>query len=510
MAMDSDTLQTASTYVNNLLLARGLLRDSKSIDFAKPTRDTRAQIINLVHDLVLRRDRDQESREHIAHTLRTLRSEQSRKDTEIARLRARLEEKDRSVAAAQAETRAARSEVKKVEREAKTAAETLAKLKTNNATLKTQCANEVRKRDVQIERLKAHLQGQQRGNKGTVVAPSITVTGGNGLGSGAGRTFNMSVRELEDPEYSLKQETNDFLTQLSQSLSDENDGLIAMLRSVLAQMKELLGVPEHAEHRTYDSTTGSLEEDEYARMSGTLPVSYDTLVVELEHTMGTLKTLLTNPNFVTMEEVEVRDEEITRLREGWEKMEARWREMLVMMDGWRKKMESTGDTINLDDLRRGLGLGVGLESPSKQRREFHRETAGDVKLEETDVQGDSGVEDMIAQVEDMTVHENTTADEEVEQSEIEVEHEDDAANENDFSRHLTTEEKLRAAQEEAQAAAAGAPVQGPDESQLELERADEIGRLRSSPAKKTLIKGRPRRRKSTLSPDELDALLGVE
>ncbi|KAJ9625654.1 hypothetical protein H2203_004413 [Taxawa tesnikishii (nom. ined.)] len=491
MAMDSDTLQTASTYVNNLLLARGLLRDSKSIDFAKPTRDTRAQIINLVHDLVLRRDRDQESREHIAHTLRTLRSEQSRKDTEIARLRARLEEKDRSVAAAQAETRAARSEVKKVEREAKTAAETLAKLKTNNATLKTQCANEVRKRDVQIERLKAHLQGQQRGNKGTVVAPSITVTGGNGLGSGAGRTFNMSVRELEDPEYSLKQETNDFLTQLSQSLSDENDGLIAMLRSVLAQMKELLGVPEHAEHRTYDSTTGSLEEDEYARMSGTLPVSYDTLVVELEHTMGTLKTLLTNPNFVTMEEVEV---------EGNAGDDGRVEE----------KMESTGDTINLDDLRRGLGLGVGLESPSKQRREFHRETAGDVKLEETDVQGDSGVEDMIAQVEDMTVHENTTADEEVEQSEIEVEHEDDAANENDFSRHLTTEEKLRAAQEEAQAAAAGAPVQGPDESQLELERADEIGRLRSSPAKKTLIKGRPRRRKSTLSPDELDALLGVE
>ena len=64
--MDHDTLNTASTYLNNLLLARGLLRDSKALDFAKPTRDTRAQIINLVHDLLLRRDRDQENREQIA------------------------------------------------------------------------------------------------------------------------------------------------------------------------------------------------------------------------------------------------------------------------------------------------------------------------------------------------------------------------------------------------------------------------------------------------------------
>jgi hypothetical protein len=60
--MDSRNLETASNYINNLLLARGLLKNGKPIDFAQPddgaekSDSTMANIINLVNDLVLRRD----------------------------------------------------------------------------------------------------------------------------------------------------------------------------------------------------------------------------------------------------------------------------------------------------------------------------------------------------------------------------------------------------------------------------------------------------------------------
>jgi hypothetical protein len=60
--MDSRNLETASNYINNLLLARGLLKNGKPIDFAQPgdgaekSDATMANIINLVNDLVLRRD----------------------------------------------------------------------------------------------------------------------------------------------------------------------------------------------------------------------------------------------------------------------------------------------------------------------------------------------------------------------------------------------------------------------------------------------------------------------
>jgi hypothetical protein len=59
--MEEHNLQTASTYINNLLLARGLLKNGTPIDFANPgnaagTRTTMARIINLINDLILRRD----------------------------------------------------------------------------------------------------------------------------------------------------------------------------------------------------------------------------------------------------------------------------------------------------------------------------------------------------------------------------------------------------------------------------------------------------------------------
>jgi hypothetical protein len=60
--MDSINLKTTSAYLNNLLLARGLLRNGKPIEFARPhkaeggTEATMAQIINLVHDMVLSKD----------------------------------------------------------------------------------------------------------------------------------------------------------------------------------------------------------------------------------------------------------------------------------------------------------------------------------------------------------------------------------------------------------------------------------------------------------------------
>lgn len=60
--MESHNLDAASTYINNVLLARGLLKGGTPIDFAQPENDeggadgTMARVINLVNDLVLRRD----------------------------------------------------------------------------------------------------------------------------------------------------------------------------------------------------------------------------------------------------------------------------------------------------------------------------------------------------------------------------------------------------------------------------------------------------------------------
>ena len=72
--MEASNIKTAAAYVNNLLLARGLLRNGKPAEFSelatyvpqenKHRTDSEpvsaptvvADIINLVHDMVLKRD----------------------------------------------------------------------------------------------------------------------------------------------------------------------------------------------------------------------------------------------------------------------------------------------------------------------------------------------------------------------------------------------------------------------------------------------------------------------
>jgi hypothetical protein len=60
--MDADNLRTASLYINNQLLSRGLLRNGQSIDFARPDKGeggldaTMGKIMSVVNDLILRRD----------------------------------------------------------------------------------------------------------------------------------------------------------------------------------------------------------------------------------------------------------------------------------------------------------------------------------------------------------------------------------------------------------------------------------------------------------------------
>jgi hypothetical protein len=368
--MDHESLRTAGTYLNNLLLARGLLRNVEPIDFVKPSKESRAQIINLVHDLILREDRAKDERERISETVRNLRSENAAKTQQIERLVAKAEEHSRTAVQAEAGERNAQTELKKVEKAMKALQDQTAKLKTTLAQVKTQCTNDVRKRDLELGRLKTHLQGQQRGNKVGMTAPTMHIRQSGDKRS----TSDVATRDVRDAEYSLKQETTEFLTQLSQSLSDENDGLINIVRHSLDTLKDLLGITLQSEQHP-DSAIGSLGSEHGGpgatakNKSNTtvihaLPASYETLASDMNTTLSHLKNLLTNPNFVSVEEVEIREDEIGRLRRGWERMEQRWKDVLIMMEGWRKRMD-TGETINMDDLRRGMGL----VSPDRDRHD---------------------------------------------------------------------------------------------------------------------------------------------
>lgn len=246
----------------------------------------------------------------------------------------------------------------------------MGRLKATVAQIRGQCANDIRRRDGEISRLKRHLEGRRgRDGNGGQVGVVIVTPGLGGKaqrGGGLGRSAAEADTDVASSQYSLKQETTEFLTQLSQSLSDENDALIGLVRSTLTTLKGLQGLSASA----FPSSGGvqgiSGLTDDNTNVILTPPTSFEVLAMDMDAVLEHLRGLLTNPSFVAIEEVEVREDEIIRLREAWETMEARWREAVLLMDGWRKRMTESGDTINLDDLRMGLNLGTGFEVATDQ------------------------------------------------------------------------------------------------------------------------------------------------
>ena len=222
----------------------------------------------------------------------------------------------------------------------------------------------------------------------TVVQPGAQCLNGgvNGYASGYG-----TVNEGYGVEgMGLQNEANAYLTQMAQVLGEENDGLTGLLRDTVSTLRNLQGLPESdidLQRSSRDAndpdattiTTATAEGEADPNIAVSNPPTLAALASSLNFTLSHLKSLLTNPSFVPLEEVEVRDEEISRLRSGWDKMEARWREAIGLMNEWRARM-SSGDTVDLKDLQKGLVLGnEEIVAPPSIRR---RERTGTVRIQD--------------------------------------------------------------------------------------------------------------------------------
>lgn len=234
----------------------------------------------------------------------------------------------------------ARTQLKSAEAAVRGLKDEMARVKTLVSQTRASCATEVRRRDRQIDGLKRQL-GEATRSRGSARNPAISVISVTGE-VGAGRSAAAGAKSTGDAAYDLRDETNEFLTELAKGLSEENEGLLALLRRMREELKVMSGwARETAEGdgHAVDMTTNvsELESD---------------LTAILEH----LRTILTNPSFVPLEEVVERDEEISHLREGWVKMESRWKEAVHLIDGWRKRMATSGMAVNDEELKLSLRL----------------------------------------------------------------------------------------------------------------------------------------------------------
>ncbi|KAH0527785.1 hypothetical protein TsFJ059_002727 [Trichoderma semiorbis] len=343
--IDTDNLRTASLYINNQLLSRGLIRDGHDINFADfgerglghPRNASR--VISLLNDLILRRDRDAEQRESFSATVINLRAENLKNTNDIARLKEKCAEAQRKSDIAATSEAKLQTQLKSAESVVKGLKDELAKTKGLVAQVRASCATEIRRRDRQIETLKKQVgeAGRARGTRSGSGILTITVTG---------EVNNEEKRSpsdggnLEDKDYSLRSETNTFLASLAQNLSEENEVLLGVVRQAKDQLQEMSG------------WTGEGKE----RSEVVKPQGWEEIASELSAVMNHMRNILTNPSFVPIEEVVMREQQIDQLKEAVIKMESRWEDTVQLMDGWRKRMATSGKPIGEEDIMMGLHL----------------------------------------------------------------------------------------------------------------------------------------------------------
>ncbi|KAJ3944862.1 uncharacterized protein N0V96_004879 [Colletotrichum fioriniae] len=366
---ENDNLRTASLYINNQLLSRGLLRDGQTINFADPddypggAEATMGKIMSIVNDLILRRDkeeeeeegspilrcyvfllkRDAEQRENLSTTMRTVRAENLRYTNDIARLSEKHTEAQRKLDISEATENTLRTQLKSADAAVRGLKDEVARAKTLVAQTRASCATEVRRRDRQIDGLKKQLgeAGRPRGTAKSSAVTVISVVAGEGEDKISPKRGGKTAATTEDSSYDLRSETNEFLTDLARNLSEENESLLNLVRRTTKSLREMSGC---------DARTS--QGDGHAV---TLPTAED-MAHELDAILEHLRSILTNPSFAPIEEVEVREEEIARLRAGWVKMENRWQEAVHLIDGWRRRMVADGKSVNMEELKMGLRL----------------------------------------------------------------------------------------------------------------------------------------------------------
>jgi hypothetical protein len=273
-----------------------------------------------------------------------------------------------------------KQQLKSAEQAARGMKEEMGRMKVLVNQTRAQCANEVRKRERTIEGMKKHVGegGRARGTGKTVGVTSITVMAGVG-----GEANALGTASTNEPGYDLRMETNEFLTELARGLSEDNENMGALMRRTVETLRTLSGCEKS------DSQEGSAVV--------TTEGGYENLAADLDFVIDHLRNLLTNPSFVPLEEVEVREEEICRLREGWEKMETRWKEAVQMMDGWRKRMARSGQTVNLEELKMGLRLSPLKSKDEENERGFQlsilmEEGEGDTQADIDAMEEEEGLE----------------------------------------------------------------------------------------------------------------------
>ncbi|KAL1923021.1 uncharacterized protein VTP21DRAFT_9397 [Calcarisporiella thermophila] len=223
-----DNLSATGDYINHQLATRGF---PSPLNFLNPTKEGSARIINCLFSLLNKQQRDSEQKEEVSDNLRRLQSEHEVLQSNHNGLKVKLEQAEREAAMLRARLENAEKAHKaEVEKHKVTKQELLA-AKSNLQFAKTQFAHELRKRELNFNKLKDRV---QKLTNEKYKASKITIT----LANPASRPTVR--RQAGEESYDLHNEALEALSERENVLIDENDILRNLLLELYQEIEILL------------------------------------------------------------------------------------------------------------------------------------------------------------------------------------------------------------------------------------------------------------------------------
>src|ERR1700733_2270357 len=127
--------------------------------------------------------------------------------------------------------------------------EQMLKMKSTLDQVRAKCISDVRKRDIELEKLKAHLTGLQRGRR---EMSGMKVNTLNLQPAMIGARELRGGQDVNSADWSLEKETNDFLAALVNETSTENVSLRNIVGDAMAELKHLTGLDQEPQQTVHE------------------------------------------------------------------------------------------------------------------------------------------------------------------------------------------------------------------------------------------------------------------
>ncbi|KAG4300958.1 hypothetical protein PCANB_002695 [Pneumocystis canis] len=248
-------LSSGILYINNALASRGLLPNGNQQILHFNSSDSH-QVIKIIYDLLDRRDKDLILHENSLTKLKEIQTQNEKYYHQLNNVKSKLEEAEKEINTLKQKLDYTNKELSTALIEKKTANDYISKIKNSVIYMKSQYANDLRKRDQQLSKLKEYLLGSELSRKNKNLSTMQLQTDST-LHKGPIYTPSLAT---EDPVITEKvsEEVFSDLIFFSRRVSDNNIQLNNIIFQVLSDLDYLIGTKVDQEPLFSSSTSSPI------------------------------------------------------------------------------------------------------------------------------------------------------------------------------------------------------------------------------------------------------------